>query len=409
MATRLRPGSLALAALLTALVAYGPISTDMYLPSLPALARAFETDMAGVQLTLSVFLIGLAGGQLVYGPLSDRFGRRPVLLVGLVLYLAASLACVMVTGIEALVAARFVQAIGACAGQVVGRAIVRDVYGRDGAARIFAYMGMAMGLVPTLAPILGGYLEAAFGWQANFLFLAGFGALVLLAVATGLGESNRSRNPEATRPGPVLRAYAGLLADRRYLGYVLAATCMYSGLFAFISGSSFVLIEFIGLPPQVYGYCFGAVAFGFMCGALAAGRLTTRLGLDLLIRAGALLGCVAGLTGLGLAVAGIANAVAITAPMVVFAMGMGLVLPNAQAGAIGPYPHMAGTAAAMLGFAQMGLAAGFGILVGHAHDGTQLPMLTAIAAAGVAALAVAFRLLPRLPEPLPEPPPGPAG
>jgi DHA1 family bicyclomycin/chloramphenicol resistance-like MFS transporter len=381
-----RPDNLAVAVLLTALVAFGAISTDLYLPSLPAIGRAFASDTTEVQLTLSVFLAGFAASQVVYGPLSDRYGRRPVLIVGLGLYVSASLACVAAPNIGLLITARFIQALGACAGVVLGRAVVRDVYGRERAAKALSYMSMAMALAPALGPILGGYLQVWFGWRANFMVLAGFGASCLLGVFLLLPETNPSRDPAATRVTQMLRNYLALARDPVYLGYVLVGAFAYGGIFAFISGSSFVLIEGLGLSPDRYGLCFAAVVVGYMIGTFASGRLSLALGLDRLILAGALVGLAGGALALGLALAGVLGVAAVVAPTFLYLIGAGLMLPNAIAGAMGPYPTMAGTASALLGVVQMGLAAFVGTAVGHLHDGTARGMFGATAAVAAGAL-----------------------
>ena len=390
--------SLAVTALLAALVALGPISTDLYLPSLPALARGFGASVGEVQLTLSVFLAGFAVAQLAYGPLSDRFGRRPVLLGGLVLYVAAGVACALASSMGVLIAARGVQAIGACAGPVLARAIVRDVHGREGAARVLAYMAAAMALAPALGPILGGFVELWFGWRANFVLLVLYGAAGLAAAAAFLPETNAAPDPLAARPMQILANYRALAGRRAYAGYVLACAFAYSGIFAFISGSSFVLVDGLGLGPQAYGFCFAAIVVGYMVGTLAAGRLTRRLGIDRMIAAGAAVSVLGGALLAGIAWAGVggglAGAAAIVAPMMLYMAGTGLVMPNAMAGAVGPFPRLAGAASALLGFVQMTVAAGVGIAVGHLHDGTARPMATAVALAAVL-IAASFRLLVR--------------
>lgn len=396
-----RASSPAVTILLAALVALGPISTDLYLPSLPGLARAFETDVAEVQLTLSVFLVGLAVGQLAYGPLSDRFGRRPVLIAGLVIYTVASVACAMAASIPVLVTARFLQAIGACAGPVVGRAVVRDVHGRDGAARILSYMAAAMALAPAIGPILGGFLEVWFGWQANFVALTVYGAAGLVGIVALLPETNSSKDPAATRPASLAANYGTLLRHRAYVGYTLCVAFAYSGIFSFISGSSFVLVDTIGLPPDQYGFCFAAIVVGYMAGTIAGGRITRRYGIDRMVAVGSLIALAGGLAlvaigwlgpRFGLA-SGPAGALGIVLPMMVFMAGVGLVMPNSMAGAIGPFPQMAGAASALLGFLQMSFGALVGIAVGHLHDGTARPMTTAIALAAVAVVVAHRRLV----------------
>ncbi len=290
-----RPNGLVVTALLTALVALGPMSTDLYLPSLPGLLRHFDADIAEVQLTLSVFLVGLAVGQLVYGPLSDRFGRRPVLLAGLLLYVVASVICALAPSVPTLIAARLLQATGACAGPVVCRAVVRDVHGREGAARILSYMGAAMALAPALGPILGGFVEAWLGWRANFAILCIYGAVGLALTAAILPETAPHRGESGGGLDAALRGYLGLLGQRVYIGFVLCCALAYGGIFSFISGSSFVFVDIIGLAPQLYGVCFGAIVLGYILGTLVGGRLTRRIGVERLVRTGGLISAVGGL------------------------------------------------------------------------------------------------------------------
>ncbi|GLR80427.1 multidrug effflux MFS transporter [Azospirillum oryzae] len=387
-----RPDSLSIRVLLTALVAFGPLSTDLYLPSLPTLVRVFDTDVATVQLTLSIFLVGFAVSQLVYGPMSDRFGRRPTLLVGVTIYLAASAVCAMTSSIDALIAARFFQALGACCGPVVARAVVRDVFGRDRAATVLAYMSMAMALAPAVGPMLGGVLTEWFGWRANFMLLTLFACGILAAVWSMLGETNAHRDEEALRPGRLAANYLMLMRNRGFVGYVLVVAFSYSGIFSFISGSSFVLIGQLHLTPAEYGASFGAVVLGYMLGTFLAGRLTPRLGGARMIRIGTLLSLGGGLVGGVLALAGVLHLLAIVVPVFLFILGAGLTLPNASANAVGPYPTMAGLASSLLGFAQMAIAAVVGIVVGHLNDGTALPMMGAIGLVGLGAL-LAHRLL----------------
>jgi DHA1 family bicyclomycin/chloramphenicol resistance-like MFS transporter len=372
--------SVGLAVLLTTLVALGPLSTDLYLPSLPTLARVFASDVASVQLTLSVFLAGFACGQIVYGPLSDRYGRRPVLLGGLLMFCVGTLGCVFAHSIDRLILARFVQALGACAGPVIGRAVVRDLWGASESARVIAYMGGAMAIGPLLGPTLGGFLTVLFGWQSNFVLLLLVAVVQLAVVARVLGESNVHRDPEATTPARMLANFRRLLADRSYLGYLLTFSFSYSALFAFISASSFVLAGRHGLTPQVYGMCFGIVVAGYLIGSVASGRLVRRLGSDGLLARGACLGAVAGVSMAVLEFSGVHGVAAILAPMFFCTVATGLVMPNAIARALAPYPTMAGSASALMGFVQMTMAACVGIAVGHAL------------AAGAQALAVAVAL-----------------
>jgi DHA1 family bicyclomycin/chloramphenicol resistance-like MFS transporter len=380
------------AVLLTAVVGLGALSIDMFLPSLPALAVAYGTDAATAQLTVTLFLAGLAPAQLAWGPLSDRYGRRRTLLAGLVLYTAAGLGCALAPGIRSLILARVVQAFGAGSGQVIARAIVRDVYPRAEAARVLALMGTAQALTPILAPVLGGLLHAWLGWRSVFFVLTGFGAVFVLAAARLAPETNVRPDATALRPARFAENVATVLRDRAYVAYVLVVTFMFCGQFAFISGSSFVLIGGLGVPPAVYGVCFAAVAVGIMTGSFITSRLAGRLPGDRMITTGTALGAAGGLVMAALAWGGVVGVAPIIAPMFFFALGLGLANPNAVAGAVSPYPHMAGLAAAVLGVTQMTGSALYGITVGRLSDGTAAPMALAIASAGLAA-TLSFRLL----------------
>ncbi|MFA7430842.1 MAG: multidrug effflux MFS transporter [Rhodospirillaceae bacterium] len=385
------PRSLPVAILLTVLVAFGPISTDMYLPSLPDMTRAFNTSVSQVQLTLSVFIAGFACGMLVYGPLSDRFGRRPVLIGGVALYMLASIACLFAPTIEALVASRFIQAVGACAGPVLARAVVRDVYTREEGARMLSYMASAMALAPAVGPILGGWLHATLGWRSNFAVLAVFGLAVLAATWWMLRETNTRRDPQALKPARLLRNYVSLFGSRVFMGYTLTVGFAFGGLFSFISGSSFVVIDVLGVAPSNFGFVFAAVVVGYMSGAFSSAKLTMKLGIERVLLIGTALATAAGGILASLALSGIQEVAAIVAPMTVYFFACALIIPNGTAGAIGPFPSKAGTVSALLGFLQMGLGATAGGLVGLLHDGTTVPMAVTIALMGTASLtAYAF-------------------
>jgi DHA1 family bicyclomycin/chloramphenicol resistance-like MFS transporter len=384
------PESLGTSAILIGAVALGPVSTDLYLPSLPSIGRDLGADVAATQLTLSVFLAAFALVQIPVGPLSDRFGRRPILLSGLAVYALASVACAFAPSIEMLIAARAVQAAGACAGVVLGRAVVRDIYGPDRAARMLAYIGGAVALAPMVGPIIGGLIQSLFGWRWNFGVLATFAVITLALGLGGLPESNTRRDPRALDPSRMVANFGTLLRHRGFLGCALAVAFIYAGLFAFISGASFVLIDGLGVPPDRFGYIFAIVVIGYITGTQIAGRLTMRLGIARMVWLGGSVSLVAGgvMAVLAPLAAGSSWALAaIAAPMACYTMGAGIVMPNGQAGALAPFAHMAGAASALMGFLQMAIAALVGIVFGQIHDGTPLPMALLVAASGCCALA----------------------
>lgn len=386
--------SLRVGALLTGIVGIGALSIDTFLPSLPDIVRDLRTGDATAQLTVTLFLLCFAATQLLFGPLSDRFGRRRLLLAGLALYVASAVVCALAPSIPVLVAARAVQGLGAGSGPVVGRAIVRDVYPREHGARVLARMATAQALTPILAPILGGYLQLAAGWRAVFWVLAALGALLLAATAALVRETVADVDRDGLRPRTIARNAGTLLRDRGFIGAVLAVTLVFSGQFAFISGSAFVFIDLLRLSPDRYGYCFGLVALGLMTGSFLTARLTGRLGTERLVRAGALLAAAAGVALAVPPLLGAASVAGIVAPMLLYAVAGGLVMPSATAAAIGPFPRMAGLASAVLGCVQMAGASGYAIIISRFFDGSARPMTAAIAASGLACWA-GVALLPR--------------
>jgi DHA1 family bicyclomycin/chloramphenicol resistance-like MFS transporter len=384
------PESIGTSAILIGAVALGPVSTDLYLPSVPWIGRDLGADVAATQLTLSVFLAAFAIAQIPVGPLSDRFGRRPLLLIGLAVYVLASMACAVAPSIEMLILARAVQAVGACAGVVLGRAIVRDIYGRDRAARMLAYIGSAMALAPMVGPILGGAVQGALGWRWNFGILTTFGAMALALAWRGLAESNVQRDPSALDPARMAANFRTLLRDRAFLGFALTVAFSYAGLFAFISGSSFVLIDALGVATEHFGFFFAMGVIGYMTGTQIAGRLTMRMGIARMIWLGGVISLAGGAAMVALAPLAPGNAwapFAVAVPMACYMIGTGIVMPNAQAGALGPFAQMAGAASALMGFLQMAIAATVGIAFGQLHDGTPLPMAILVAAAACCSLA----------------------
>jgi len=364
-------------ALLTALVALGPLSTDLYLPSLPELARDFAIPPEEAQLTLSSFLAGFAAAILFYGPLTDRFGRRPVLLTGLTIYAAVSLAMVIVRDIDWLIGLRFLQAVGSCSGAVICRAMVRDVYGLEGTGRAMSYLSAATALAPAIGPIIGGLMTELAGWRGNFSILCFYGVAVLALAARYLPETNPSPETAKISPIAMLRTYRMLLTHRLYVGHVLSATFGYSGIFCFLSASSFVLIDVMGLEPRWFGFCFVIFVLGYMTGAIVSGKLCRRVSSSRLVGVGALV-ALSGACLLVIWLLASPSLLALLLPIYIYMVGVGLTLPNAQAGAIGPFPQSAGAASALVGFIQMGVAAIIGAALGQIAALDAMPMAIAI-------------------------------
>lgn len=379
--------------LLTALTALGPVSTDFYLPSLPSIARYFTVGEADAQLTLSAFLGGFAIAMLIYGPLSDRFGRKPVLLAGLVVFGLASFACSLAGSIEQLIAARALQAIGAGAGPVLCRAMVRDVFGAKGASRVLSYLAAAMALAPAVGPILGGFLQDAFGWRSIFWVITFYGVVGLIATVALLPESHHPANRVAAGPIIMLKTFGMLLSHRRYVGFVLCQTFSYSGIFCFISGSSFVFIDILGVSPKHFGWCFAVFVIGYMIGTILSARLTHRVGVDNMVRLGSTVALAASLVLVAIALVH-QSVPGLLAPLMVYMIGIGIASPNSQAGAIGPFPQAAGAASSLLGFLQMSVAALIGAALGQLQAQTAVPMTIAILLT-VIGLNVAYWLMVR--------------
>jgi DHA1 family bicyclomycin/chloramphenicol resistance-like MFS transporter len=386
-----------LALLLTMLVALGPVSTDLYLPSLPGIAADLGASAAQAQLTIGLFIAGFAAMMLVCGPLADRFGRRPVLLAGMAIYVVASIACALSPTIRLLLVARFLQAVGASVGPVLGRAIVRDLYGPREAGRILGYMASAMALAPLIGPFIGGWLEVAFGWRANFWVLTGVGLLLAGLLAWRLEETLPER-PSGTLSFARLAAnFALILQNRTFLGFMLCVAFTFGALFTRISNSAFVVIGFFEVPPEHFGWAFGAVIAGFVAGGYGGSRIGMRQGLGRVTGIGCAI-CAA--AGIALAISGWTGAGGLYAIVLLMALcfiGVGFVAPQATAGALGPFPQLAGTAAALLGFLQMSTGLLVNALTSFWFDGTPRPMVTVNLACALLALASWWLLLRRAP------------
>lgn len=376
--------------ILGALSAFGPLAIDFYLPGFPAMAAAFGTDETHVQTTLASYFLGLSFGQLIYGPMADRFGRRLPLLAGVGVFTLASLGCALAPSLHSLIVLRFLQALGGCAGMVLARAIVTDKCDTIGAAKVFSQLMLVMGLAPILAPVLGGFLVNTAGWQSIFLVLTVFSGCCAVAVYLGLPESmpaDRARLPLAGAP----RQYARLLGDWPFVGHALTGGIAMAGMFAYIAGSPFVIIKLYGVPAEHFGWVFGANAAGFILVAQVNARLLSRFGPHDLLRRMVWVYLGAGLALLGVTALQPAHLWPLLIPLFVCIASLGAIIPNASACAMAGQGARAGSASAMLGFLQFAIAALSSSLVGTLANGTAMPMATVIAGCG--ALAVTASLL----------------
>jgi DHA1 family bicyclomycin/chloramphenicol resistance-like MFS transporter len=383
-----------LIALLAALAAIGPLSTSLYLPSLPHIRDQLGATTGEAQLTLSASLVGFALLQLVYGPLSDRFGRRWTLAGGLVIYVAANAACALAQAIVPLIGARFVQGVGGCAGAVVARAAVRDQFPPQRMSAVMAVVGMAVSLAPTVAPLIGGQIHEHLGWRAVFVVLMAAGAALLALAWFGLPESPRAGEYGAISLRRIFADYGELLRSRTVLLNSLVLGLGFGGLFAYVAGAPIVLIAMLGVPPDLYGVYTMLGPLGFLTGAFAARRSHGRAP-AFMVRLGGAVGLLGGLALLGFALAGWITIATLIVPMFVYSLGLGLSMPNAMSGALSDRPHIAGTASALMGFVQMAVGALGSAMVAALPGETDLPMAFVTAGMAAATLACALALRPR--------------
>jgi len=389
----IRPkGTKVLLGLLIAMTALAPVSLQIFIPALPAIQTSFGTSTGITQLVLSLSILANAVATLAYGPLSDHFGRRPVVLVGLSIFIIGSILSSIAPTVGLLIAARIIQSAGAAAGMVLARAILRDVYDREQAASAISYLTMAMVAAPMVAPAIGAVLLDQLNWRAIFIVMTALGLVMTWLVWRGLAETRVVR--ENGIVGGLLGGARHLLARRAFLAYMLQSSFAISTFFAFISGAPYYMINILGQSATEYGLLFMIVPGGFMVGNFASARLGRRVGIDRLIWIGNLLALAGVCCATVLMIVGHWTPLALFGPMMVTAFANGLSIANAQAGVVSVNPDLAGTASGLAGFAQMLIAALVSQCVGMLQDGTPFPMIGFMTGCALFSLA-SFALLHR--------------
>ncbi|MDA0238841.1 MAG: multidrug effflux MFS transporter [Proteobacteria bacterium] len=380
----------------------GALGVDTTLPALGIMGIAFNAEET-ISLSISAFFLGAAFSQLLIGPLADRFGRRPVLLLGLTLYALAAIASAFAPSLAVLVGIRFIHGLTSSTGQIIARAVARDLFDRDAVARLLSFTMVVSGSVPVLMPVIGGQLTQLIGWEAVFIFIAAYTIMMTLVCGIALPETLAEKDQNALRFMELLRAFLVIIRHRESRGYIICLVCSSAGFFAWIAGSSRVLIDIYGESITAYSLEFALVSAGGFMTALFVGFVVVRFGIDHLVGAGTVIASLAGVTMLTLLLTGLDNAVFLVASMATFRIGLGLLNPTATAGALSPFPHMAGRASSVLGFLQQGTGAIVVPAIGFYSAAGALPMIGTITVAGVAGLLSYMFLIRRGAAPAPPP------
>ena len=378
---------LRLTVLLGVLIALPALGTDLFVPALPALAEALAVEVGAAQFALTTYFAGLALGMLLWGPLSDRYGRKPVLFTGLATMLGASIAAAHVDSVGAVAAARLVQGLAMASGAIIARAVVRDLHAHEQAARLLASMTIVFSLVPIAAPLAGAAIAGQAGWRAIFWCFAAIAALLLVATLFGLHET-APRERRSAHPVEIARTFRAILGERRFVAPFVLVLCALLGILAWVSSSAFVLVRGFGVSTTAYGFAFAGVMLGQISGAWACSRLVLRVGIPRLLRIGAVLMLAAGTAAAALAWVGAGTWPAVVGPFFVFLFGTALIMPNATAAALSPFPGSAGAAASLIGATGFTVGALVSAGLGYAFDGTARPIATLAAIAGLLAFLV---------------------
>ena len=370
------------------LTAIGPLSIDMYLPAFPDIAKGLHTSVDRVMLSLSSFFIGISAGQLIYGPMLERYGRKKPLYVGLFIYMLTSVGCAMVSSVDALIAFRFLQALGGCAGMVAARAIVRDLFEAKQMAKVFSTLMLVVAVSPIIAPTLGGYITALFGWRWVFAVLASVNLFILAGVFFLLPESKKPDPGFSLKPVPITKSFVGVIKHPQFFTYAFTGAISASGLYAYISGSPYVFMELFGVSEKTYGWIFALVAIGII-GATQVNNIVLKYysSEQIIKMASTLQACIATLFAI-LAFMGWVNIYTTILLVFMIVSCQGFIFPNSSALSLAPFAHNAGTASALMGAIQMGIGAGTSALVSILQSHSAFPMAGVMAVFAIATFSV---------------------
>ena len=381
---------------LSGLAILSPLAIDGFLPAINNAAEGLNTDIGQIMIAFGILTVGAGVGQIIHGPLSDHFGRRPVIIGGLSLYTLTAFVASLVDSVEPLFVLRFFQGIGVAATMIIMRSVVRDLFDVKEGAKLFANLFMVLAIIPLVGPILAGHLTIWFDWRAVFLLMAGAGLIVLLIIVFFLEESLKEKDIRAMTPKVLAVSFAEIITDRCFVTFLLIGIGAYGGLYTVLAGIAPVMTRTLGQSADVFGYQFAAVMTGHLIAAASAGKIVEILGIKKIVLIGTSIGILGGSLFLGLALAGITTVYSILVPAAVFLVGFALTIPAMTAGALSNFPHMAGRATSLLGFLQQSAGATITISLGLAFDGTQMPMAFTLFGTSLFAFAAFAFLMPRV-------------
>jgi MFS transporter, DHA1 family, multidrug resistance protein len=372
------------------LTAIGPFSIDMYLPAFPDIAASLHTNVAKVMLSLSSFFIGISAGQLLYGPLLERFGRKRPMYVGLSIYLVASIGCAFATSVNSLIILRGLQALGGCAGMVAARAIVRDLFDVKENAKIFSMLMLVVAVSPIIAPTAGGYVTSLFGWRYVFAILIGIDILIIIGVYFLLPESKKPDPDFSLKAGAITKNFWSIAKHPQFYTYTLTGAIAYAGLYAYISGSPYVFMEIFQVNERQYGWIFSVIAMGVIGSAQVNTIALREHSSEQVIKVATICQSIVGIVLAVVSYFGWGDLYSTIFLIFLFLCGQGFIFPNASALCLAPFPHNAGNASALMGAIQMGIGAGISALVSFLQNGTLVPMSVVMACCAISAFLIFF-------------------